>query len=301
MSIKPGYCNIDEDEWEDRAGKFNDILKCCTLCPRKCRVNRLEDEKGFCKSGKEIEVSSISPHFGEEQPLVGRGGSGTVFLTNCNLGCIYCQNYDISHLGYGKEISVSRLADRMIDLQKLGCHNINFVTPTHFTPQIAEAIRTANKRGLMIPVVYNCGGYESLETIELLEGIVDIYMPDFKYSDNRTAEKYSEAPDYFETCCKAIIEMHRQVGDLETEGGIAHKGLLIRHLVLPNGLAGSKKIMEFIAEEVSRDTYVNIMRQYHPQYNAQTYSELRRPPLMSDFDKAVSSARRFGLHRGFRS
>ncbi len=301
MSSKPNYHKLDPKEWEERIQKGHDILKNCTLCPRECGVNRIEGEMGFCRSGRELVISSVGPHFGEEEPLVGKGGSGTIFLTNCNLGCIYCQNYDISHLGYGKEITPGQLANRMLDLQSTGCHNINLVTPTHFTPQIIESIQLALQRGLKVPIVYNCGGYESIETIKLLEDIVDIYMPDIKYSDNSTAKKYSDAPDYFNRCKDALIEMHKQVGDLKTTKGIAQKGLLIRHLVLPNGLAGTEKVMEFISNELSKETYVNIMFQYHPQYNAQMHSELRKPPMLSEFDEAIAIAKKTGLRRGFRS
>ena len=297
--MKPSYLKLSPAEWYTRLKKLYSILESCALCPRQCGVNRLKGETGFCRSGAELLVSSIGPHFGEERPLVGKGGSGTVFLTNCNLGCIYCQNYEISHLGYGKKITIQQLANRMIDLQVSGCHNINFVTPTHFVPRLAESIKIAAENGLSSPIVYNCGGYESVETIRLLEDIVDIYMPDIKYSNNDTAKKYSDAPDYFKMCAESVKEMHRQTGDLKLEDGIAKRGLLIRHLVLPNGLAGTEKVMEFISRDLSKDTYVNIMFQYHPQYHAQMHGELRRPPLRSEFDETVRIAKKLGLHRGF--
>ncbi len=299
--MNPSYLKISPAAWSDRLGRLYSILESCALCPRQCGVNRLKGETGFCRSGSELIISSIGPHFGEERPLVGRGGSGTVFLTNCNLGCIYCQNYDISHLGYGKKMTAQQLANRMTDLQIMGCRNINFVTPTHFVPQIAESIKLAAENGLSVPIVYNCGGYESPETIKLLNGIVDIYMPDIKYSDDSVAKKYSDAPDYFKMCTESVKEMFRQTGDLLIEDGIAKKGLLIRHLVLPNGLAGTQKVMEFISRDLSKETYVNIMFQYHPQYHAQMYSELRRSPLKSEFDEAVNIAVKAGLHRGFTS
>lgn len=291
---------LSSDEWEERIEKLYGILEECTLCPRECRVNRIAGESGYCKSGEELVISNISPHFGEERPLVGTGGSGTIFLTNCNLGCIYCQNYDISHLGRGKTIFTDELADRMINLQILGCHNINFVTPTHFVPQLVKSLKTARENGLKIPIVYNCGGYESLSTIRLLDGIVDIYMPDIKYSSNEYAKLYSDAPDYFDRCTEALIEMHRQVGDLKTERGIAKKGLLIRHLVLPDGIAGSEEVMRFISQQLSKDTYINIMFQYHPEYHARRYREINRAPTLSEYDDVVGLAKRFGLHRGFR-
>ncbi len=300
MTLKSSYLQLTPENWKERIEKFYGILESCVLCPRECGVNRLKEDTGFCRSGKELLVSSISPHFGEEKPLVGSGGSGTVFLTNCNLGCIYCQNYDISHLGYGKTISASKLANEMISLQSRECHNINFVTPTHFTPQLVECVKIASERGLTVPIVYNCGGYESIETIKLLDGIVDIYMPDVKYSEDNIAQKFSDAPDYFKKCAESIKEMHRQVGDLTTEDGIAQKGLLIRHLVLPNGLAGSEKIMAFISAELSMDTYVNIMLQYHPEYKAGSYHELNRSPLLSEYDEVIEIAKKKGLHRGFK-
>ncbi len=287
-------------ELEKRIEKFEDILNECKLCPRECAVNRNRGEKGYCKSDKYMMVSSVQPHFGEEDVLVGTQGSGTIFLTNCNLGCIYCQNYDISHLGHGQRMTEEDFAFSMLGLQKRECHNINFVTPTHFIPQIVKALKIAVENGLHVPLVYNCGGYESKSTIELLDGIVDIYMPDTKYGDVETAKKYSNAPDYFETCKEALKEMHRQVGDLKVdERGIAVSGLLIRHLVLPNGLAGSAEVLKFIATEISKESYVNIMLQYRPMYKAYEYKELNRGLKMSEYREAIDIAREWGLHRGF--
>ncbi len=300
MSFEASYLKLTPKEWEGRIKKLYAILESCRLCPRECGINRITGEEGFCKSGKDLLVSSISPHFGEEPPLVGKGGSGTIFLTNCNLGCIYCQNYDISHLGYGKAISTNQLAKEMLNLQNIGCHNINLVTPTHFVPQLVESVKIASEKGLFVPIVYNCGGYESIDTIRILDGIVDVYMPDIKYSDDSLAQKYSNAPDYYERCLESVKEMHQQVGDLATENRIAKRGLLIRHLVLPNRLAGSEKIMEFLSKEISMDTYVNIMLQYHPKYKARTYNELNRRPTLSEYDNVVDMAKKFGLHRGFR-
>ncbi|MGD8237618.1 MAG: radical SAM protein, partial [Armatimonadota bacterium] len=243
-------------------------LEPCQICPRDCAVNRLQGEHGYCRSGRRAKVSSCGPHFGEEAPLVGQGGSGTIFLANCNLLCIFCQNYDISHLSEGTEVEPERVADMMLSLQERGCHNINFVSPTHLVPQIVEALDMAAAQGLRLPLVYNCGGYESVATLELLEGIFDIYMPDAKYSSGEVAAQLSEAPDYPERMRESIREMHRQVGDLELDdGGIALRGLLVRHLVLPNGRAGTKEIMEFLAS-LSANTYVNVMAQYRPCYNA---------------------------------
>jgi putative pyruvate formate lyase activating enzyme len=269
----------------------------CTICPRECKVNRLAGERGYCKGGKDPAVSSIGPHFGEESPLVGRCGSGTIFLTHCNLRCVYCQNFEISHFGQGREVSCEQLAKDMLTLQRMGCHNINLVTPTHFVPQILASLPMAIEGGLNIPLVYNCGGYESMETLKLLDGIIEIYMPDIKYSKSSTAKEYSNAPDYFEVAKRALIEMHSQVGDLVIEDGIARRGLLIRHLVLPNDLAGTEKVMGFIAKEVSKNSYVNIMAQYRPEFRASEYPPLNRPITPSEYNNAIELAHRAGLYR----
>lgn len=298
--FEPAYLkSYKSNELNKRIEQLYAILKNCHLCPRKCGVDRTKNEKGICRSGIDLIVSSIGPHFGEEEPLVGSGGSGTIFLTNCNLRCIYCQNYEISHLGRGGTMSQKEVAKGMLYLQKIGCHNINFVTPTHFVPQLVEAIKIACEMGLRLPIVFNCGGYESLETIKLLDGIIDIYMPDIKYSDETNAEKYSNAPDYFERCKESVKEMHRQVGDLKIVDGIAQRGLLIRHLVLPNDIAGSEKVLKFIAEEISLDAYVNIMDQYRPMYKAERFPELNRRPTLSEYNQVTEMAKKYGLHRGF--
>jgi putative pyruvate formate lyase activating enzyme len=242
-------------------------------------------------------VASHGPHFGEERPLVGLGGSGTIFFTNCSLGCIFCQNYDISHLGRGRAVSDEQLAEAMLELQRLGCHNINLVTPTHFVPQILEALVIAAAAGLEVPLVYNCGGYESVETLRLLEDVVDIYMPDAKYSDGRVAARLSGAEDYPQRMQAAIAEMYRQVGDLQIdERGLAQRGLLVRHLVLPNHLAGSEEIMQFLAN-LSSDTYVNVMAQYRPCYRAGEVREISRRLTVAEYRTAVQAALDAGLHR----
>ena len=299
--MKPCYLDLYRcGELDERIEKLNEILTDCHLCPRECRVNRAEGEKGYCKSAREMVVSSIGSHFGEENELVGRGGSGTIFLSHCSLGCLYCQNFEISHLGQGKVISTEELARGMLCLQSIGCHNINFVTPTHFTPQIVEGIKVAIEIGLKIPIVYNCGGYEKVETLRLLEGIVDIYMPDVKYSEAAPAKKFSNALHYFEICRRVLKEMHRQVGDLEVnEEGFAERGLLIRHLVLPNNLAGSEAVLRFITEKLSRESYVNIMPQYRPMYKASLYPEINRGPRSTEINEALQMAEELGLHRGF--
>jgi len=245
-------------------------------------------------------VSSAFPHFGEEPPLVGLYGSGTIFLTHCNLRCVFCQNYEISHLGEGEIITPKDLAKIMLYLQNQGCHNINFVTPTHYVPQIVEGLKHAIESGLNIPLVYNCGGYESLEVIKLLERIFDIYMPDIKFFNADLAKKYCNAPEYPEVVKKVVKEMHRQVGNLLIDNnGIAYRGLLIRHLVMPNCLEDTKEILRFIAEEISTDTYVNIMNQYRPLYMAHQYPEIARRISLKEYLTALQMAKEFGLYRGF--
>lgn len=301
MAFTPAYLALYESgELETRIKKLWGLLESCTLCPRACRVNRLQGDIGVCGAGSALVVSSIFPHFGEEPPLVGHGGSGTIFLTHCNLKCVFCQNYDISHLGQGEKISGEELATSMVSLQQRGCHNINFVTPTHVTPQLIAALPKAIEYGLRLPLVYNCGGYESPEVIKLLEGIIDIYMPDAKFADSEPARAYCKADDYPEVNMQVLKEMHRQTGVLKiNRQGIAERGLLIRHLVMPGGLAGSKKILKFIAEELSEESYVNIMAQYYPQFNAACYPELNRRITSEEYYEAIALARSFGLHRGF--
>lgn len=283
-----------------RIKKAYKTLESCTLCPRKCRLQRLKDQRGYCGVGRELEVASSGAHFGEEGVLVGSGGSGTIFLNSCNLSCVFCQNYDISQLRHGRVVSQSEFVQLMLLLQKRGCHNINFVTPTHFMPQILEAVFVACEQGLDIPLVYNCGGYESIEALRLLEGVIDIYMPDVKYADQESACKFSNAPDYPEIIKRILKEMHRQVGDLIlSEEGIAIKGLLIRHLVLPNNLAGTESLFRFIAQEISVDSYVNIMDQYRPCFKAGDFPQISRPIRQEEYLEAIEVARSFGLHRGF--
>ena len=274
------------------------LLESCTLCPRACRVNRLKGERGTCRAGGLPEVSSYSPHFGEERPLVGLHGSGTIFLTHCSLRCSFCQNFSISHLGEGREVSVERLARMMRELQDLGCHNINFVTPTHYVPQILKALPMAIELGLRIPLVYNSSGYDSVATLKLLDGIFDIYMPDFKFARPGPAKEYCQAPDYPEAARSAIKEMHRQAGDLELdERGIARRGLLVRHLVLPEDLAGTDEVVRFLADEISLNTYVNIMDQYHPCGDIRPGSPLGRRLTGDEYREALDLARAAGLTR----
>lgn len=275
--------------------EFYKLLNPCQLCPRECKVNRLKGEIGNCKAGFRPKVSSYHQHFGEEFCLVGRFGSGTIFFTHCNLHCIYCQNYDISQLGLGREINIKALAQMMLDLQELGCHNINLVTPTPWVPQIIEALAIAQENGLHLPVVYNCGGYESIKTLKLLEDIIDIYMPDIKYGNNENGEKYSKVPDYWDVVRQALKEMHRQVGDLIIEDGIATKGLIIRHLVLPNNLAASESVFRFISREISKNSFINVMDQYHPSYRANEYRELNRRISPEEYRNTLRILEQFGL------
>lgn len=274
------------------------ILKSCVLCPRKCWVDRQSGEKGVCKTGIKVLVSSYNPHFGEEAPLVGSHGSGTIFFTHCNLLCIFCQNFDISHEGYGEEISNEQLADLMLQLQNLGCHNINFVTPTHVVPHILKALEVAVKEGLSVPLVYNSSAYDSVEMLRLLEGVFDIYMPDFKFWSSDNAKISCDAEDYPEVARNALIEMYRQVGDLEIdESGIARKGLLIRHLVLPADFSGTRDIMRFIAQNLSPNSYVNIMPQYRPYGRASEIEVLRENLSSDDYEAALLTAKSEGITR----
>ncbi len=274
------------------------MLQSCRACPRNCGVDRLAGETGKCQTGRLALVSSYSPHFGEESPLVGKHGSGTIFFTNCNLQCIYCQNYSISQLGEGSEVTREELARMMLSLQDVGCHNINLVSPTHVVPQILEAVEFAVNLGLKLPLVYNSGGYDSVETLKILDGIVDIYMPDMKYADAWVALKLSGIENYPAVNRAAVKEMHRQVGDLQVNrNGVATRGLLIRHLVLPHQMAGTGGTMRFIAEELSPNSYVNVMDQYRPCYKASENPGLTRAVSRQEFAEAVASARKAGLTR----
>ena len=266
----------------------------CTLCPRRCAAQRSDGQTGFCGIGDEPVVSSIGPHFGEESVLVGSGGSGTIFFAGCNLGCVFCQNFDISHHRHGRPISIEQLAQSMLELQRHGCSNINFVTPTHVIAPILAALELARGQGLTLPTVYNTGGYDSVETLKLLDGFIDIYMPDMKYSDPRVAEEFSAAPDYPKVNREAVREMHRQVGDLRTERDLAARGLLIRHLILPENMAGSFETIDFLAEQVSRRTTINVMDQYRPCYEASGHPAINRRPTLEE----IQSVRRYAIRKG---
>jgi len=297
--FEPGYIALARSgELRNRAEAARGMLRRCRLCPRNCEVDRRKDEKGFCQTGGRAMVSSFAPHFGEEDPLVGRGGSGTIFFASCNLRCVFCQNYDISHLMDGREVQPRELARMMLGLQRMGCHNINVVTPSHVAAQILEALEFAIAEGLRVPLVYNTGGYDSLETLRLLDGVVDIYMPDLKCTDRDVARTYLNAEDYPDVARAAIREMHRQVGDLALDdNGIALRGLLVRHLVMPNSLAGTAEAMRFLADEISRDTYVNVMAQYRPCAFAYDHPPIARGITSDEYTVAVETALRAGLHR----
>ncbi len=296
--MKPVYLNsYNTGILKERKERALEQLKNCHLCPRNCGVDRTLGKMGTCKTGVRAVVASYAPHFGEEAPLVGINGSGTIFFTNCNLLCNFCQNYDISHDGQGVEFSKSNLARIMLELQQIGCHNINFVTPSHVIPQFISALEIAIEHGLNIPLVYNSSGYDHVESLKLLDGIVDIYMPDFKFWDLKFAQETCNAPDYPAIVKEAIKEMYKQVGDLKIKDNVAYKGLLIRHLVMPNELAGTKEIVQFIASEISLNTYINIMPQYRPCGSARWNSVLSRPITDLEFTTAVHYACKAGLHR----
>jgi putative pyruvate formate lyase activating enzyme len=276
------------------------MLRFCEICPRRCKVNRLKDEKGFCKTGLKVKVCSFMPHHGEEPPISGERGSGTIFFSNCNMGCVYCQNYDFSQLGQGREVEPQELADFMLQLQKMNCHNINLVTPTHVMPQVLKALDMAIPKGLKTPVVYNTGGYELAEVIKLLDGIVDIYLPDMRYADPQMAIKYSSAPDYPKYNQESLKEMHRQAGIAEMDNhGIIKKGVIIRHLVLPYNIAGTDKIMRFIAQELSPDSYVSLMSQYRPCHQANKFKEISRRLTAEEYEEAKEAMQKYGLSNGW--
>lgn len=295
----PTYLKLLKNgELEQRALQAKRSLSPCRVCPHQCLADRLKGELGVCRTGVRALVSSYGPHLGEEDPLRGWQGSGTIFFSLCNLHCQYCQNADSSQRDVGEKVSSQRLAEIMLHLQERGCHNINFVSPTHVTPQIIEAVLFAAEKGLHLPLVYNTGGYDSVETLRTLSGIIDIYMPDMKYADAKIGERLSKVPNYPEVNCAAVKEMHRQVGDLQCNArGIATRGLLLRHLILPNDLAGTEQILRFLAQEISLNTYLNLMDQYRPTYRANHYPKLTRRVTRSEFQNALNLAKRLGLTR----
>ena len=296
--FEPGYVKLHrKGELNKRAKKLWDIMQECHLCPRECGVDRISGDVGFCEASAQLEIASFHPHFGEERPLVGSGGSGTIFFTNCGLRCVFCINWEISQGGDGTVRSFDYLDHMMLRLQKTGCHNINVVTPTHYAPHILFALDKAAGRGLNTPFVYNTCGWEKLEILKQLDGVVDIYLPDFKYADRKMAAKYSLDADTYPAITKeALLEMHRQVGVAKpNKNGLMQRGLMIRHLVMPNNVGGSKEIIKWIAENLPKNTYLNIMSQYRPMYKAFEYPEINRPVNRKEYNDVVSYAKELGL------
>lgn len=295
---EPSYKKLFQTgELDHRIAAAYDIFEACTLCPRQCGADRTSDELGFCRASDTLKVYTAQPHYGEEKSLVGTGGSGTIFFSNCNLRCVFCQNWPIAHEGNGKEVDDTNLAGMMLRLQQIGCHNINLVTPTHVMPNILNALKTACRKGLRIPLVYNTSGYERAEILKLLDGIVDIYLPDMKYMDGGKAAEYSGgASDYPEVTKEAILEMHRQVGlHRSDKRGIALRGLMIRHLVMPNRVAGTEAFVRWVAGQLPKSTYVNIMAQYHVDYKAYEYPEIWRRITVKEYLEAMDWAEAYGL------
>jgi len=299
IPFEPAYLQLKRrGELAERASRAREHLMRCDLCARGCHVNRLLSSKGAaCHTGERAVVYSAGPHHGEERPLSGRRGSGTIFFSWCSLACVFCQNWEISQRGEGREMSPGELAGLMLGLQETGCHNINLVTPSHVVAQILSAVAIAADKGLRLPLVWNTGGYDSPEALELLDGVVDIYMPDMKFADSGVAHRFLGVRDYAEVNRAAVREMHRQVGNLVLEAGIARRGLLVRHLVLPENLAGTESILAFLAREISLDTYLNLMDQYRPCYRADEYPPLDRRPTRTEMAAARALARELGLHR----
>ncbi|MDG6224342.1 MAG: radical SAM protein [Candidatus Thermoplasmatota archaeon] len=294
----PDYLSMTNDEFEDRIGASIDILRACKACPRRCGVDRIDGMTGYCRIGRDPVIASYGPHYGEEAPISGWKGSGTIFYSGCNLKCAFCQNYNISQDISGTPFGPQDHSRIMISLQDMGCHNINLVSPTHVMPQVLEAIYHAARNGLRVPIVYNSGGYDPIEALRLLEGIVDIYMPDMKYSSAEQASRLSDASDYPDVNRRAMLEMHRQVGDMMIDGmGLATRGLLVRHLILPEDASGTQDTMRFLADSISIDTYVNIMDQYRPSFMASFIEGMDRRITNDEYERALRWAKEAGLHR----
>jgi putative pyruvate formate lyase activating enzyme len=293
--------DISRVELNKRIDAAYQLLEHCRVCPRECGVNRLKNNKlGFCRSGLNPVLASVNAHHGEEPPLSGTKGSGTIFFANCNLKCVYCQNYPISQMGNGEERTAAEVACQMLRLQEQGCHNLNLVTPTHFMPQLLKSLSLARERGFDLPIVYNTSGYESVEALRLLDGIVDIYLPDMRYSGDAAAMKYSVAPHYPGINREAIKEMYRQVGNLELdEKGLAKRGLLVRHLVLPGGISGTEGVMKFLAEEISTEVHISLMAQYFPAYKSNEFTELSRRITAGEYQEAYDVMHSYGLENGW--
>ena len=295
--LYPAYLNLlDSDRLTERVAEAYTHLSICDVCAWECPVDRRSGKIGVCRTGELAKVSSYGPHFGEETPLSGTRGSGTIFFTRCNLRCQYCQNHDISQTDRGEEVEPVAISRMMLELQSRGCHNINFVSPSHVVPQILAAVLIAAQSGLRIPLVYNTGGYDSMSMLKLLDGVIDIYMPDMKYSDPAIARRFSKIRNYPQINQQAVKEMHSQVGDLTVDkSGIAMRGLLVRHLVLPNNLAGTDQVIRFLSEEISQRTYLNIMDQYHPAYKAHHIPDLNRRLTTQEYQTAIDAAVTAGM------
>ncbi|SFC49030.1 putative pyruvate formate lyase activating enzyme [Halobiforma haloterrestris] len=295
----PNYRDLEDDEFRERIEDLRGRYADCDLCAYDCRVDRTAGEHGTCQVDDTAYVSTYFPHFGEEEPLKGHNGSGTIFLANCNMKCVFCQNFETSHEAEGDPATAEEIAEMALELEARGCHNVNFVSPTHHSPHLVEAVKIARDRGLGVPIVWNCGGYERVEILERLEGVVDIYMPDVKWGDDAAAAKYSKAPGYWSNVTDSLREMHRQVGDLAVDDtGLATEGLLVRHLVMPNHVESAKRVLEFLAEEISRETFVDVMAQYRPYYKAaeeEFYAEIDRPITETEYREVVDHAREVGL------
>ena len=297
-SFKPSYLKLHKSgELKKRGQKLWEVMRSCKLCPRQCGVDRISGQEGFCRSSAKLEISSYHPHFGEEPPLVGRNGSGTIFLTNCGLRCIFCINWEISHLGLGNQYGIDDMAMMMLALQKKGCHNINLVTPTHYVPHIILAVDKATAEGLRLPLVYNTCGWESMDTLKMLDGIVDVYLPDFKYSKGNMAATYSAgAYDYPDITKDSFLEMQRQVGVArEDKDGIIRRGMMVRHLVMPNNVAGTKEVLEWLASNLPKDTFINLMSQYQPCYKAFDHPQIARRITAQEYKESVQWAKEAGL------
>ncbi|MFA5004718.1 MAG: radical SAM protein [Candidatus Omnitrophota bacterium] len=301
MPDYPSYLKaFQNNQLQKTAEDLQNSLACCCICPRKCKVNRLKGETGFCKTALLPKVYSFMAHFGEEPPISGTKGSGTIFFANCNMSCVYCQNYEFSQLGQGKEYDSQELSEIMLKLQGMGCHNINLVTPTHVLPQILKALELAVQKGLYIPLVYNTSGYESPAVIKMLDGIVDIYLPDMRYADASVALRLSASPDYPQNNRLSVKEMHRQVGVAQIDdAGLIKRGLIIRHLVLPNALSGTEETMKFISAEISEDTYISLMSQYLPYHNGREHKEISRRLKKEEYKQAEQIMQRYNLHNGW--
>jgi len=301
MPDYPSYLKAFQDhQLQESAEKLYRSLACCSICPRKCKVNRLKGERGFCQTAQLAKVYSFMAHFGEEPAISGTKGSGTIFFAHCNMACVYCQNYEFSQLGQGKEYNAEELAGVMLKLQNMGCHNINLVTPTHVLPQILKSLEVAIQEGLHIPLVYNSSGYELPAMIRMLDGIIDIYLPDMRYADALVALRLSASADYPENNQLSVKEMHRQVGLAKIDdSGLIRKGLIIRHLVLPNALSGTEEIMKFISSELSEDTYISLMSQYLPYHKGRQHKDINRRLKKEEYRQAEDIMQRYNLHNGW--